>query len=219
MNGVHDMGGMQGMGPIGAEPNEPVFHAPWESRVFALRRAMGAWRKWNIDATRYQVELVPPAEYLALSYYARQFVAFLVMLERHGFVTSEEIQSGKPDPARPKATPALTPEKARTLVASGVPTSRPVDSAPRFRVGERVRARDLNPTGHTRLPRYVRGRIGTIARQHGGFVFPDTNASFEGEHPQHLYSVRFDARVLWGAEAGPRDGVYLDLWEDYLEPA
>jgi nitrile hydratase len=219
MNGVHDMGGMQGMGPIGAEPNEPVFHTYWESRVFALRRAMGAWRKWNIDATRYQVELVPAAEYLSLSYYARQFVAFLVMLERHGFLTGEEIATGKPDPAHPKATPALTPEGARALVASGVPTSRPVGSSPRFDIGQQVRARDLNPIGHTRLPRYVRGRVGTVARIHGGFVFPDTNAHFQGEHPQHLYSVRFEARGLWGDEAGPRDGVYLDLWEDYLQPA
>lgn len=218
MNGVHDMGGMQGMGPIDPEPNEPVFHARWESRVFALRRAMGAWRKWNIDATRYQVELVPPAEYLALGYYARQFVAFLVMLERHGFVTRGELASGTAEP-QSTATPALRPEQARALVALGVPTSRPIDSPPRFEVGQRVRARDLNPIGHTRLPRYVRGRVGTIARQHGGFVFPDTNAHFRGEHPQHLYSVRFEARDLWGADAGPRDGIYLDLWDGYLDPA
>jgi nitrile hydratase len=219
MNGVHDMGGMHGMGPIGAEPNEPVFHERWEARVFALRRAMGAWRKWNIDATRYQVELVPPAEYLALSYYARQFVAFLVMLERHGFVTAEELATAVPDPSQPKASPALTVEKARALVASGVPTSRPLASPPRFEVGQRVRARDLNPIGHTRLPRYVRGRIGVIARRHGGFVFPDTNAHFKGENPQHLYSVRFEAQALWGRDAGPRDGVYLDLWDAYLDPA
>src|SRR5262249_50777422 len=138
MNGVHDMGGMQGMGPIDAEPNEPVWHARWEARVFALRRAMGAWRNWNIDATRYQVELVPPAEYLARSYDARQFVAFLVMLERHGFVTSAELASGTADGAIVKASPALTPEKARALVALGVPTSRPTEAPARFELRQRV---------------------------------------------------------------------------------
>jgi len=217
MNGVHDMGGMQGMGPIGAEPNEPVFHHRWESRVFALRRAMGAWGKWNIDATRYQVELVPQAEYLALSYYARQFVAFLEMLPKSGLVVGPELASGVPDPAVPKVTPALTPEKARTLIARGIPTSRDVAVAARFAPGQTVRARNLNPIGHTRLPRYVRGRLGTVERDRGVFVFPDTNAQFKGEKPQHLYSVRFAAQELWGEDAPNGDGVYLDLWEDYLE--
>ena len=219
MNGVHDMGGMQGMGPIGPEPNEPVFHDRWESRVFALRRAMGAWGKWNIDATRYQVELVPQSEYLALSYYARQFVAFLEMLPKSGLVSWPELASGVADPTVPKASPALTPATAATLIARGIPTSRDVAVAARFAAGQTVRARNLNPIGHTRLPRYVRGRLGAIERDRGVFVFPDTNAHFKGEKPQHLYSVRFAARELWGEEASSRDGVYLDLWEDYLETA
>src|SRR5215831_10161343 len=148
MNGVHDMGGMHGMGPIQYEANEPVFHAPWEGRVFALRRAMGAWQRWNIDAARYRVELVPPAEYLCLSYYARQFVAFLEMLVKSGLVTQTEIESGVPAKGQPKARPALTAEKAAALVAKGVPTIRDVAAAPRFQVGQRVRARNLHPVGH-----------------------------------------------------------------------
>jgi nitrile hydratase subunit beta len=219
VNGVHDMGGMHGMGPIQIEQNEPVFHHPWEGRVFALRRAMGAWHKWNIDVSRHEVELVPPVDYLRMSYYARQFAAFLPMLVKSGLVMQAEIESGIPAEGQPRATPALTVEKALTLVAKGVPTSRDVAVAPRFQLGQRVRARNIHPVGHTRLPRYARGKLGTIDRDHGVFVFPDTNAHFVGEKPQHVYSVRFAARELWGDQAAPQDSVYVDLWDDYLEPA
>lgn len=219
MNGIHDMGGMQDMGPIQAEKNEPVFHAEWEGRVFALRRAMAAWRKWNIDVARHAVELVPPAEYLRLSYYERQFVAFLEMLAKSALVTRTELESGKPAEGSPKVTPALTPEKAAVLVTKGVPASRDVPVTPRFRAGDRVRARNMHPVGHTRLPRYARAKLGVIDRDHGVFVFPDTNAHFLGEKPQHVYSVRFAARELWGQQASPRDSVYIDMWDDYLEPA
>jgi len=219
VNGIHDMGGMQDMGPIEHERNEPVFHHTWESRVFALRRAIAAWRKWNIDATRYAVELVPPAEYLRQSYYERQFTAFLEMLVQHSFVTRDELLTGTPSPGSAKAVPAMTVEKAAQLIAKGSPTSRGVVVAPRFRVGQRVRTRNINPTGHTRLPRYARGKSGIIDRDHGVFVFPDTNAQFQGEKPQHVYSVRFAARELWGPQACAKDSVYLDLWDDYLEAA
>lgn len=218
MNGVHDMGGMHGMGPIDAERDEPVFHERWEARVFALRRAMGAWRRWNIDVTRSSVERVPPAAYLASSYYERQFVAFLELLVEVGFATREEIATGRAaTPPSPGVTPALTVEKALALVAQGVPTSRDVAVPARFRPGVQVRTRNMHPVGHTRLPRYARDKIGTIERDHGVFVFPDTNAHFAGERPQHVYSVRFDARELWGPDAA-RGAVYLDLWDDYLEP-
>lgn len=219
MNGVHDMGGMQDMGPVHAEQNEPVFHMPWEGRVFALRRAMGAWKKWNIDATRYAVELVPPADYLRMSYYERQFTAFLGMLVDHNFVTREELERGIPEPGSAKSTPALTVEKAQLLIAKGVPASRNARVAPHFQTGQRVRARNIHPLGHTRLPRYARGKTGTIDRDHGIFVFPDTNAQFLGENPQHLYSVRFAARELWGEQAPPQDSIYINLWDNHLEPA
>jgi len=180
---------------------------------------MGAWRKWNIDTTRHEVELVPPAEYLELSYYARQFVAFLEMLVKSKLVTRDEIESGIPAADQPKVTPALTVEKVAVLVAKGVPTSRDVKLAARFKVGQRVRARNINPIGHTRLPRYARGKVGTIERDHGVFVLPDTNAHFLGESPQHVYSVRFAARELWGDKASPRDAVNLDMWDVYLDHA
>ncbi len=187
--------------------------------MFALRRAMGAWRKWNIDVSRHEVELVPPADYLRMSYYERQFAAFLVLLAKVGFITPKELDAGKPAPGTPVAVPALTVEKANLLTAKGVPTSRDVPVAPRFETGQRVRARNINPVGHTRLPRYARGKLGTIERDHGVFVFPDTNAHYLGEKPQHVYSVRFAARELWGRQAAQQDSVYLDLWDDYLDPA
>jgi nitrile hydratase beta subunit len=219
MNGIHDMGGMHGMGPIQEERNEPVFHHPWEARVFALRRAMGAWRRWNIDVSRHEVELVPAADHLRMSYYERQFAAFVVLLEKRGFITPAELESGTPVPETSGAVPALSPDKAAALIANGVPTSRDVPVAPRFQTGQRVRARNINPPGHTREPRYVRGKLGVIHRDHGVFVFPDTNAHYLGENPQHVYSVRFAAQELWGADAATQDSVYVDLWDDYLEPA
>jgi hypothetical protein len=92
-----------------------------------------------------------------------------------------------------------------------------LENAPRFKVRQRVRARNIDPTGHTRLPRYVRDKTGVIVRDHGVYLFPDTNAHFQGEKRQHVYSVRFAARELWGEIASPRDSVHLDLWDDYLD--
>jgi nitrile hydratase len=219
MNSVHDMGGMHGMGPIQPEKNEPVFHARWEERVFALNRAVGAWGKWNIDASRHQKELIPAPEYLRMSYYEKFLVGMTELLIKSGLVTRAEIQSGKPARGSQKSLPPLTTDKVLLLVAKGVPASRNVPANPKFRVGQQVRARNINPTGHTRLPRYARGKLGTVERDHGVFVFPDTNAHFLGEKPQHVYSVRFPARELWGEQAKPQDALYIDLWDDYLEPA
>jgi nitrile hydratase beta subunit len=219
MNGIHDMGGMHGMGPIAPETNEPVFHAHWEARVFAMVRAMGAWRKWNIDASRHQRELIPAAESLRMSYYEKWLSGLIDLMLAKGLVTRAEFASGRAAPATPKAMPALTADSVATLTAKGSPSNRDVRAKQRFQSGHLVRARNMNPVGHTRLPRYVRGKLGTIESLHGVFVFPDTSAHFKGENPQDLYSVRFSARELWGEEASARDCVYVDLWDDYLEPA
>jgi len=219
MNGVHDMGGMHGMGPIQYERNEPVFHERWESRAFALTLAMGAWGKWPIDASRHQRELISPAEYLLMSYYEKWIEGLVELLLKSGLVTGAEIDSGDPTSSSSKAIPPLTADNVPPLVAHGRPASRDTPVAPRFQVGQRVRARNMHPVGHTRLPRYARAKLGTIDRDHGVFVFPDTNAHLLGEKPQHLYSVRFATRELWGEHAAPHDAVYLDLWDDYLEPA
>ena len=218
MNGVHDMGGMHGMGPITPEPEEPVFHETWEGRVFALNRATAALGKWNIDASRHSIERIAPSDYLRMSYYEKWLAGLVTRLEESGLVTRVEFESGRPAPGAAKATPPLTPEQVASTVSERGWFERPVNAPPRFAINQPVRTLKINPTGHTRLPRYARGRIGVIDRAHGAHVFPDSNAHFRGENPQHLYSVRFSARELWGDAAAPRDAVYIDLWEDYLEP-
>ena len=219
MNGVHDMGGMHGMGPVEYEHNEPVFHARWEARTFALNCLMRAWKRWNLDASRHGIERIPAAEYLRMSYYEKWFTGLVGLLLESGLVSRAEIESGAPRAEAAKATPPTTAEQAvATLSRAGSPR-RDASVAPQFHRGQPVRARNLNPPGHTRLPRYARGKLGTVDRDHGVFVFPDTHAHFLGEKPQHVYSVRFAARELWGESASPRDSVYVDLWDDYLEPA
>jgi nitrile hydratase subunit beta len=219
MNGVHDMGGMHGMGPIVEEKNESVFHHEWEGRIFAMNLAMGAWRKWNLDASRHTRELIPPAEYLRMSYYEKWVAALVELIVKSELATRDEIESATPTAGSPKAVPALTADQAMARVATGVPAKRNVDVPARFKVGQRVRTRNMHAVRHTRLPRYARGKVGAVHRDHGVFVFPDTNAHFLGEKPQHVYSVRFAARELWGTHAAKRDSVYVDLWDDYLEPA
>jgi nitrile hydratase beta subunit len=219
MNGVHDMGGMHGMGPIEREKNEPVFHHRWEGRVYALNRALGAWGKWNLDASRHSREVIPPADYLRMSYYEKWLTGLVDLAIKTGLLTRAEVESGKPARGSVKVTPALTADKVSPLVGRGASAKRDVPAAPRFQAGQRVRARNMHPLGHTRLPRYARGKQGVIDRDHGVYVFPDANAQFIGEKPQHVYSVRFAARELWGEQASPRDAVYIDMWDDYLEPA
>ena len=216
MNGVHDMGGMHGMGPLAPEADEPVFHADWEARVHALNLASPT--RGNIDAGRHRVELIPPGDYLRMSYYERWLTRLEGLLLEGGFVSAAELASGRADAAAAKATPRLPAEAVETALTR--PLSYVRDAAPPlFAPGDRIRARNLNPTGHTRLPRYVRGRVGVIERRHGPHVFPDSHAHDGGEDPRHLYSVRFEARELWGADAPRRDSVRLDLWEPYLEHA
>ena len=218
MNGVHDMGGMHGMGPIEVEKDEPVFHQVWEARTYVLTRAIGAWRKWNIDRGRYHIELIPPAEYLRMSYYEKWFVRLVDLLVKTGLVTRREIETGKPEPGAAKATPPLKAEAvAAAALNRNIRSSLDPSVRPRFKVGQQVRAKNINPLGHTRLPRYARGKTGKIVRDHGVYVFPDTNAHGLGEKRQHVYSVRFQARELWGEQASLRDFVYLDMWDDYLE--
>jgi len=217
MNGVHDMGGMQGFGPVRPESNEPVFHAPWEGRVITMVLAIAAWGRFGADQRRHVRELIPPAEFLSMSYYQIWYTGLIANMLDAGMVTREEVERGTPAVGSAKLTPALSAARVPTFFANGAPKKRNVAAAANFRVGQRVRARNINPPTHTRLPRYARGKSGVVTRDHGIFVFPDTNASFQGEKPQHLYSVRFAARELWGAQAKPKDSVYIDMWDDYLE--
>jgi nitrile hydratase len=219
MNGAHDMGGQQGMGPVEYEKDEPVFHAPWEARVYALTRAMRAWGRWNLDADRHTLELLPAGDYLRMSYYERWFHMLASQLVKHGFLSKEEIDSGMAVAGSTKSNPAFSLATSARWLSRGIPSSQDPKVRPLFEVRQRVRARNINPAGHTRLPRYVRGKTGVIVRDHGVYLFPDSNAHFQGEKRQHVYSVRFAATELWGENASPRDSVHLDLWDDYLERA
>lgn len=218
MNSVHDMGGMHGLGPIAPQADEPVFHEPWEGRVLALVLAVGAWGRSNIDAGRHARERIPGADYLRMSYYEKWFEGLRTTLAETGLATADELETGVPAPG-PPATPPLTADRVAGALAAGGPSNRPDTAVARFAVGDAVRTRNINPEGHTRLPRYARGRCGVIVADHGCHVFPDSNAHGRGEAPMRLYGVRFAARALWGEAAQARDGVYLDLWEAYLAPA
>jgi nitrile hydratase subunit beta len=219
MNGVHDMGGQQSTGPVVYEKDEPVFHASWEARIYALNRAMRAWRRWSLDTDRHALELMSPIDYLRMSYYERWVYRLEGQLVQYGLVSREEIESGQAAPGSTKASPPLTLATSDRWLDRGIASSADPEVRPLFEVSQRVRARNINPTGHTRLPRYARGKTGVIVRDHGVYLLPDSNAHFEGEKRQHVYSVRFAARELWGAGASPRDSVHLDLWDDYLERA
>ncbi len=219
MNGVHDMGGQHGLGAIDAPADEPLFHAAWEARVLALTLAMGAWGRWNIDASRHQRELIPGPAYLAMGYYEKWLTGLIALMTSRGLITPDELASGQPAPGAPKATPPLTADKVPATLARGGPANRDVVAPRRFKIGDKVRTRNINPAGHTRLPRYARGREGVIERDHGAHVLPDANAHFLGECPERLYGVRFSARELWGEAARAGDSLHLDLWDRYLEPA
>jgi nitrile hydratase len=217
MNGVHDMGGMQGLGEIFPELEGTPFHSPWESRVHAMTVASPT--RANIDAGRHRRELIPGPEYLAMSYYEKWFRSLSELLVLGGFATREELVAGKAAPEYARATPYLTAEAVQPVLTRRGSYVRETDAEPAFAPGDAVRARNLNPEGHTRLPRYVRGRTGVVTARHGAHVFPDSNALGLGEDPKPLYTVRFAARELWGEAAHARDSVSLDLWEPYLEPA
>lgn len=220
MNGPHDLGGQHGLGPIDPEADEPLFHAEWERRVFALTLAMGARGEWNIDASRHARENRHPVDYLSSSYYELWMKGLERLMAERGLITAEEIDArlagrGGAADAVGGAVPA---ERLGALLKAGDSARRDDGAAPRFQPGDKVRTRTMNPRGHTRLPRYARGRLGVIARHHGVFVFPDSNAHGQGEQPQHLYSVAFTAIELWGADGTAQDQVFIDLFEDYLLP-
>jgi len=233
MNGVHDLGGMHGFGPVEREPDEPVFHAPWEAVVVAIRRSRAIGRLFNIDEFRHSIERMEPAHYLGSSYYERWLDGLARVLVEKGVVTLKELEeraaSFRARPEGPAAGSGQCPRGARTPGdGDGLPsplnfvppsTTRTSSESPRYAPGDRVVTRSFHPSGHTRLPRYARGKPGVIHRLHGIHVFPDTNAHGLGERPRPLYSVRFDARALWGESAEPNHHVHLDLWESYLRPA
>lgn len=219
MNGIHDMGGMAGFGPVEREDNEPVFHADWERRVFAMNIASLAFFG-PVDRARHAVERMHPVDYLTTSYYEHWLAGTEILAKDFGYLTNEEIESGKLLVSTEMPHPPPDAEMVEGLVRGGMPATREDGRQEAvFKVGDKVRARNIEVRGHTRLTGYVRGKTGVIARLHGTHAFPDTAAHDQGENPQPLYNVRFEAAELWGDNVTRKDCVYIDLWEDYLEAA
>jgi len=218
MNGPHDLGGLHGFGPVAPEPGEPYFHAQWEKRALGVTLSCGAFGAWTIDESRHARESIPPATYLSASYYEIWIRALETLLERHGFVSTAELAEGRmlEKGAEPKRV--LKAEMVPAVLARGGPCDRPLDTAPRFAAGARVRTRNLNPPTHTRLPRYARDKVGVVEAVQGSFVFPDDSAHDRGENPQWVYTVVFDGAEIWGEGAEPGLTVSIDAWESYLEP-
>jgi nitrile hydratase subunit beta len=216
-NSVHDMGGMHGFGPVEPEPNEPVFHARWEGRVLAMQRATGYTRLWTIDGGRASLENLPPVDYLGSSYYRRWYLGLERRLLAHGLVGEDEIAAGRALRPGIRLNRKMTEEDAKRPLFGDF--ARPAPAPARFKPGDRVRTKNINPPTHTRLPRYARDKEGTVEAVRGCHVFPDTAAIGAGENPQWLYTVVFAGRELWGEEADPAISVSIEAFEPYLLPA
>jgi nitrile hydratase subunit beta len=217
-NSIHDMGGMHGFGRVEPEPAEPPFHARWEGRIFALQRALGRAGLWTIDAGRASLEALPPLDYLGSSYYRRWFLGLENRLVGQGLVGTDEIAAGhslRPGARLPRTLAAADVENSLTRGDFARQTNQPA----RFNAGDRVRTKNMNPVTHTRLPRYARGKTGTVEAVRGCHVFPDTAALGAGDNPQWLYAVVFSARELWGDDADPAVKVSIEAFEPYLDPA
>ena len=216
MDGVHDMGGMHGFGKVEPEPNEPVFHAPWEGRTYAINRALGYTGIWTIDETRAGIENLPPEVYLGSSYYRKWELRLEKLLVEKGLAGADELAAGR----------ALRPGSAlkRTMKAADVADAlsrgsfaRPAQGPARFKAGDKVRTKNIHPQTHTRLPRYARDKVGVVEAIRGCHVYPDTVAIGQGENPQWLYTVLFDGRDLWGEASDPSLKVSIEAFEPYLE--
>jgi nitrile hydratase len=217
MDGVHDMGGMDGFGKVEPEPNEPVFHEVWEGRVMAMSRAVGSAGAWNIDMGRYVIESLAPHVYLSSSYYKKWFLSLEQKLVQFGLVDADELTRGHAlRPGKSLSRGKFTTEDVERIMQRGS-FGREVSSPARFRPGDRVRARNIHPRTHTRLPRYVRGHVGVVERVHGAHVFPDAAALGKSDDPQWLYTVCFDAKELWGTDADSTVKVSIEAFEPYLE--
>ena len=221
MNGIHDMGGMHGFGIVEREENEPVFHHAWEGRVYAILMAPlpipGGFR--------YAIERMHPVHYLASSYYEKWLHIQTQGLIEAGILTQEQLDDrveyfrNNPNAAPPQRNDPQLVQRFLTDLRAPKSLRREVDIQPAFDIGDTIRARNLHPVGHTRLPRYARGKHGNVAQFYGIQDIDDTLPPGVEARPQPLYLVRFEARELWGESAEPNCAIYLNMWESYLEPA
>ena len=219
MNSIHDLGGMDNVGVLDIEANEPVFHHDWERKVFSFALALIGARYFGLDEVRHAVERMPPADYLLAPYYGTWLYGMTSLLVEKNVLTDGELAAGhslRPDNG--KLLPPFPPAMAEYIMNQPIPTQVDAKVAPRFRPGDAVVARNSHPIGHTRLPRYARGKQGVVEEDYGIFPFSDSVAHGGPERPQHVYSVRFMARELWGEDAPAEDSVNIDLFDDYLDP-
>lgn len=226
MNGVHDLGGTDGLGPVPVEENEPVWHADWEKAAFAMFSSSARAGFFGVDEFRYGIEQMHPAVYLLSPYYEH----WIHTVEHHG-VAKGALDPGEiekrtqfyldnPDAPMPERSDPELLDFVETAVKDGFPARRESGAPPKFAVGQRVRVLDDSPHGHTRRARYIRGRTGVIELAHGTFIYPDSAGNGLGDDPQHVYTVRFTNEELWGREtAEPNGSVYFDVWEPYIVDA
>lgn len=219
MNAIHDLGGMHGLGAIAAERDEPPFHETWEGRAAGILEVMTFPAGFTVDRFRYLRETLRPDLYLTQSYYEQWlYIAEQALLEA-GMIAELELATGRAAPGSARRDDPMPPSAVWSFLHDRAHSARDLAAMPRFAIGQTLRARNAQPEGHTRLPRYARGKVGRVARLHGAHVLPDASAHGKGDCPEHLYTVVFAARELWGYAANARDTVHLDLWESYLEPA
>jgi nitrile hydratase len=216
---IADMGGMQGLGSVVVEKDEPVFHEDWERRAFAMALLAMRVSGTNLDSFRHALARQHPLDYLSDGYYGRWLNMAENLLTDSSIIAPGAVEARArrmrgEDVEEPPAPDPNKPDYKPTAAGS----VRKIDDPPKFSVGDRVRARDLHPLGHTRLPRYVRGRTGVVRIVQPAMVLPDTNAHFLGENAQHVYNVVFDSHDLWGPDA-ETFVLGIDLYESYLEAA
>jgi nitrile hydratase beta subunit len=218
MDGIHDLGGMDGFGKVEVEQNEPPFHETWEGRVMAMQRAMGYAGAWQIDMSRFAQERLPPQVYLGASYYQRWALAMERNVVERGYADADELAAGHALHAGKPLARKLTPEVIKQGLTRGS-FFRQAAAPARFKPGDRVRTRNIHPQTHTRLPRYARDKLGVVELVHGCHAFPDAVAIDQGDNSQWLYTVVFDGVELWGPDADPTLKVSIDAFEPYLDAA
>ena len=217
MDGIHDMGGMHGFGPVIPDPNEPVFHEKWEGRVMAMQRSLWAAKLWTIDMSRAAQEALPPHKYLAATYYERWLMGLEKRVEQFNLVSPDEMEAGHALHDGPTLQRVFKPEDADKMNRGSF--ERPSSAPAKFAAGDKVRTINFNPETHTRLPRYARDKVGEVEAVRGCHVYPDSVANGAGEDPQWLYTVVFSGAVLWGEDSDPSVKVSIEAFEPYLVPA
>ena len=223
MNSIHDLGGMHGMGPLPLEDNEPVWHADWERGAFGVNILLLMAGVYNADESRHAMEKIPALHWLESPYYEHWVDGVERILKEKGIATEEELRTGKsvaPLPTNMQGIAAVEVDNIEPTCTTNHPVTGPTTTEPKFKEGDRVRAININPRTHTRLPRYIRGHVGTVVRYGGPLLYADARAhGAAADTAVHSYSVRFEGNELWGPDSGPKDAVYIDLYETYIERA